>query len=156
GLVYSDSAACPRIDYQFGSIRDNFDFGPVVAVRTAAARQVWRGAGAYRWGGLYELRLRLSEQYPIVHIPETLYAQSVLDSRPSGEQLFDYVDPRNRDYQIEMEQIATAYLQRIGAFLAPGVYSQQRESALPSGRFPVEASVVIPVRNRERTITEAV
>jgi GT2 family glycosyltransferase len=156
GLVYSDSVASPRIDYQFGSIRDNFDFGPVFAVRTVAAREAWREAGSYRWGGLYELRLRLSEQYPIVHIPEALYAQSVLDARPSGEQQFDYVDPRNRDYQIEMEQIATAYLKRIGAYLAPGVYDRQGEGALPSARFPVDASVVIPVRNRERTITEAV
>jgi hypothetical protein len=151
GLSYSDSEGHPRIDYQLGSIRDNFDFGPVVAISVPAARKVWQD-GAYRWGGLYDLRLRLSEKFPIVRISEALYVSSVLDTRTSGEKQFDYVDPKNRDYQIEMEQIATAHLQRIGAWLAPDF----REVPQAPGPFPVEASVIIPVRNREKTILEAV
>jgi hypothetical protein len=151
GLSYSDSEGHPRIDYQTGSIRDNFDFGPVVAVSVPAARQVWQG-GAYRWGGLYDLRLRLSEKFPVVRIPEPLYSSSILDTRTSGEKQFDYVDPKNRDYQLEMEQIATAHLQRIGAWLSPDF----REVPQAPGPFPVEASVIIPVRNREKTILEAV
>jgi len=151
GLVYSDSEDHPRIDYQLGSIRDNFDFGPVIAVNRQSARQVWQG-GATRWAGVYDLRLRLSEKFPITRVPEPLYAASVTDSRSSGEKQFDYVDPKNRDYQIEMEQVATAHLRRMGAWLAPEFrpVPDEREA------FPVEASVIIPVRNRERTILDAV
>ena len=104
-LVYSDAPGAPRIDYQLGSIRDNFDFGPVIALSVAKARQAGI-AGSLKWGALYDLRLRLSENHRIVRIPEPLYGASVGDSRPTGEKQFDYVDPRNRDYQLEMEQIA--------------------------------------------------
>lgn len=150
GLVYSDAAGHPRIDYQTGSIRDNFDFGPVMAISTRAARAV--DLSDWRWGGLYDLRLRLSEKYPIVHIAEPLYSASAADSRPTGQKQFDYVDPRNRDYQIEMERIATGHLKRIGAFLEPSLRRPERPAS-GSGAF---ASVVIPVRNRERTIKDAV
>lgn len=151
GLVYSDSVNHPRIDYQVGSIRDNFDFGPIVAIRVDAARQVWQG-GSWRWAGLYDLRLRLSEKFAVTRIAEPLYGESVVDARPSGEKQFDYVDPKNRDYQIEMEKVATEHLRRIGAWLAPDFrpVPETREG------FPVEASVIIPVRNRERTILDAV
>lgn len=149
-IVYADAVSHPRIDYQTGSIRDNFDFGPAVAFSVKAAREI--EAGNLRWGGLYDLRLRLSEKFPIVRIPEPLYSATVADARPSGEKQFDYVDPRNRDYQIEMERIATEHLRRIGAFLEP----RFRKVESPSERFPVEASVVIPIRNRERTIKDAV
>jgi len=151
GLVYCDSEGHPRIDYQRGSIRDNFDFGPVVAVSVPAARKVWEG-GSYRWAGFYDLRLRLAEVVPLIRIPEPLYASSITDSRTSGEKQFDYVDPKNRDYQVEMEQAATAHLQRIGAWLAPDFRPVLRST----DTFPVEASVIIPVRNREKTILEAV
>jgi len=96
GIVFSDGIGRPRIDYQSGSIRDNFDFGPVVAVSVMAARPARLGADA-RWGGMYALRLRISESHPIVRIPEPLYEASVADARPSGQKQFDYVDPRNRD-----------------------------------------------------------
>jgi hypothetical protein len=148
GWVYSDSAGHPRIDYRNGSIRDNFDFGPVVAVRASAVRDL----ADYRWGGLYELRLRISEKYPVVHIPEPLYSASELDSRPSGQKQFDYVDPRNRDYQLEMEALATEHLKRTGAWLRP----EFEPAPDPTETYAVHASVVIPVRNRERTIREAV
>jgi hypothetical protein len=151
GLVYSDSVDHPRIDYQRGSIRDNFDFGPVIAISVKAAREVWERGNA-RWAGLYDLRLRLSEKFPIVRIPEPLYGSSIADDRPSGEKQFDYVDPKNRDYQIEMEATATAHLKRIGAWLAP----QFRRVVPTTDPFAVEASVIIPVRNRERTILDAV
>jgi hypothetical protein len=151
GWVYADTAGHPRIDYQKGGIRDNFDFGPVVGVSVAAARQSGIDSG-WKWGGLYDLRLRISEKYPIVRIPEPLYSASTADARPAGERQFDYVDPRNRDYQIEMERIATAHLKRIGAWLAP------RYENLPAiaEKFPVKASIIIPVRNRERTIRDAI
>ncbi len=151
GWIYADGAGHPHIDYQSGSIRDAFDFGPVFAIATAAAR----GAGiepGLRWGGLYDLRLRISEAYPIVRIPEALYSFS--SSNPSGgaHNQFNYVDPRNRDYQLEMERVATAHLRRIGAWLAPAFESVPA----PTADFPVKASVIIPVRNRERTILDAV
>lgn len=151
GWVYSDAAGHPRIDYRPGSLRDTFEFGPVVALAVNAAR----AAGAepdLRWGALYDLRLRLSERWPVVRIPEPLYMASLAEVRPSNEAQFDYVDPRHRDFQVEMERVATEHLRRIGALLPP------RFEAVSSsdGSFPVEASVVIPVRNRERTILDAV
>jgi GT2 family glycosyltransferase len=151
GWVYADAAGHPRIDYQRGSIRDGFDFGPVVGVAVQAARQSGID-GPWKWGGLYDLRLRISEKHSIVRIPEPLYSASMIDARPTGQRQFDYVDPRNREYQIEMEQIATAHLKRMGAWLPP------RFDRVPAAAetFPAKASVVIPVRNRERTIVEAV
>ena len=150
GWVYADAVGHPRIDYQPGSIRDGFDFGPVVGVSLQAARQsgiesIWK------WGALYDLRLRISEKHDIVRIPEPLYSASMTDARPTGEKQFDYVDPRNREYQIEMERIATAHLKRIGACLPP-----QFDEVPVAEKFPAKASVVIPVRNRERTILDAV
>jgi hypothetical protein len=153
GWVYADAIGHPRIDYQLGSIRDNFDFGRVIGVSVKSARDaVAESVGKHRWGALYDLRLRISELHPIVRIPEPLYAASIPDSRPSGQKQFDYVDPKNRDYQIEMEHIATSHLKRIGAWLQP------RFQSVPAAAeaFPVRASVVIPVRNRERTILDAV
>ncbi len=151
GWVYSDSVDQPRIDYQPGSIRDTFDFGPVVAVCVKAAREAGTVAGL-RWGGLYDLRLRLSERTAVVRIPEPLYSAAPIDTRSSGEAQFDYVDPRHRDYQVEMETVATDHLRRTGALLPPAF------APVPpaAGEFPVRASVVIPVRNRERTILDAV
>ncbi len=151
GLVYADAVGHPYVDYQLGSIRDNFDFGAVVAISVPAARQVQ--IGEWRWGALYDLRLRLSESFPVVHISEPLYGAAESDTRPTGEKQFDYVDPRNRDYQIEMEQIATSHLKRIGAFLEP---RSQKPEAPRSSSDDAVASVVIPVRNRRRTIQDAV
>ena len=150
GLVYADAVGHPRIDYQRGSIRDGFDFGPLVAISVPTARQSGIDGG-WKWGGLYDLRLRISETHPIVRIPEPMYNASTGDARPTGQKQFDYVDPRNRDYQIEMEHIATAHLNRIGAFLQP-----QFSDVPITEKFPVKASVVIPVRNRDRTILDAV
>jgi GT2 family glycosyltransferase len=151
GWVYADAVGHPRIDYQSGSIRDGFDFGPVIGISVPAARQSGIDS-AWKWGGLYDLRLRISETHAVVRIPEPLYGASMLDGRPTGEKHFDYVDPRNRDYQIEMERIATAHLKRIGAWLEPHF----EKVATGAEKFPVKASVVIPVRNRERTILDAV
>jgi hypothetical protein len=148
GWVYSDSVGQPRIHYQPGSIRDNFNFGAVVALRADAFE---KGAES-GWSSLYDLRLRISEKLPVVRIPEPLYSASLADTRPTGQKQFDYVDPKNRDYQIEMERLATAHLKRIGAYLEPRF---ERVPA-PVDSFPVRASVVIPVRNRERTILDAV
>jgi hypothetical protein len=151
GWVYSDAVGHARIDYQAGSIRDGFDFGPVVGISVQAARQAGI-AGGWKWGGLYDLRLRISEKHSVVRIPEPLYRATTIDARPTGQKQFDYVDPRNRDYQIEMEEVATAHVKRIGAWLPPNFETVPIASEL----FPVKASVVIPVRNRERTIIDAV
>jgi len=151
GWVYADAVGHPRIDYQGGSIRDNFDFGPVVAVLVQAAREAGVD-GSLKWGALYDLRLRISEKHAIVRIPEPLYSASTIDPRPAEQKQFDYVDPRNRDYQTEMEGIATSHLKRVGAWLEPRFKSVPRAA----DAFPVKASVVIPVRNRERTILDAV
>lgn len=176
GLIYSDFkdeidqelSDHPLIDYQLGSIRDNFDFGPVLMVSKRAASAAFANHGPLdeqlNWGGFYDLRLKLSIDSAFLRIQEPLYTRTAFDRRASGERQFDYVDPGRRDYQIEMERVATEHLKRIGAFLAPEFLSRPRIGALiASGspphidqEFPVRASVVIPVRNRERTITEAV
>jgi hypothetical protein len=151
GWVYADAVGHPRIDYQRGSIRDRFDFGPVVGLSVQAARQSGFDS-TWKWGGLYDLRLRISEKSAIVRIPEPLYNASLADAGPTNQKQFDYVDPRNRDYQIEMERIATAHLKRIGAWLPPHF----EKVPVVAETYPVKASVVIPVRNRERTILDAV
>jgi hypothetical protein len=146
----------PLIDYQTGSIRDSFDFGSVLFISTGAAREALRQHGAIddrlQWGGLYDLRLKMSVDRRPLRIPEPLYTRVPRDLRKTGDKQFDYVDPRRRDVQIEMEAVATAHLRRINAYLAPEFAPRPS----PATTFPVRASVIIPVRNRERTIAEAV
>jgi hypothetical protein len=146
----------PLIDYQLGSIRDTFDFGAMFMISRRAAETAIQNHGrlteTLKWAGLYELRLKLSIDGLPLRIPEPLYTRVPSDLRASGERQFDYVDPRRRDYQIEMEDLATAHLKRIGAYLDPTFKQLSRSEET----FPVRASVVIPVRNRERTIRDAV
>lgn len=140
------------IDYQPGSLRDDFKFGSLVLVRTDMLRRAMSQADTdYHAAGMYDLRLRLSRMGSIWHINEPLYLVPLTDKRNSGERQFDYVDPRNRESQKEMEQAVTAHLKAIGAYLEP-----QCERADYGERWPVEASVIIPVRNREKTIADAV
>ncbi|HEU4388408.1 MAG TPA: glycosyltransferase, partial [Blastocatellia bacterium] len=163
GLVYSDFrdeagvvSDHPLIDYQSGSIRDDFDFGSLFLISRKAAGDALLKHGTpdngLRWGGLYDLRLKLSIDSSIIRLPEPLYTRVPVDNRATGARQFDYVDPRQRDYQLEMETVATGHLKRIGAWLAPTF------AELPPANeaFPVDASVVIPVRNREKTIADAV
>ena len=145
----------PVNDYQLGSVRDTFEFGQVVLLDRAAAKVSWQEYGeteGLRWGALYDLRLKLSVDFEVRRIPETLYTRAPLDTRTTGERLFDYVDPRQRTYQIEMEAIATEHLKRIDSFLEP----RFAEVAAPAHEFPITASVIIPVRNRVKTIADAV
>jgi hypothetical protein len=161
GLLYSDHrdeengniSDHPLTDYQAGSIRDNFDLGGAFLVDRNIARQSLEvESQELEWGGLYDLRLRISESAPVVRLPEYLYTRVKLDRRATGERIFDYVDPSKRAYQIEMERIATRHLGRIGALLNTPF------APVPNlgTSFNVEASVVIPVRNRVKTIAEAI
>ena len=143
----------PVIDYQAGSLRDEFDFGGVQLYRTSALRQAAAAmTSEFEFAGLYELRLRVSEIGPLVHVPELLYYEIENDRRSSGEKLFDYVNPRNRGVQIEMEQACTEHLKRIGGWLEP----KFKEVDLYAEPFEFEASVVIPCRNRAATIGDAI
>ena len=142
----------PLIDCQKGALRNDFDFGSVLVFRTESFRKAVEEMDVdYEYAALYDLRLRMAK---IVHINEYLYTDVETDSRRSGEKQFDYVDPRNRAVQIEMEQVCTAYLKRIGAYLEPEF--KEPESCGLGGDFPVKASVVIPVFNRIRTVGDAV
>lgn len=164
GLLYSDFkddigselADHPLIDYQLGSIRDSFDFGAIYMISKQASKTATQIRGGVderlQWAGLYDLRLKLSIDSALLRIPEPLYTRVPVDRRASGDRQFDYVDPRQREYQLEMEQVATGHLKRIGAYLAP-VFQSPARSELT---FPVRASIVIPVRNRARTIETAV
>jgi hypothetical protein len=166
-MVYADYAEIedetlrehPVNDYQPGSLRDGFDFGPLILISTAAARAALRKYGEIppcRWAGWYDLRLKLSTDRQPFHLPERLCIVGKGDGFQicplAGAGHFAYVDPQNRAYQEEMEAAATAHLKRIGAWLAP-VF---RDVPPPDRPFPVEASVVIPVRNRVRTVGDAV
>ena len=143
----------PVIDYQAGSLRDEFDFGGVQLYRTSALKQAAAAmTSEFEFAGLYELRLRVSEIGPLVHVPELLYYEIENDRRSSGEKLFDYVNPRNRGVQIEMEQACTEHLKRIGGWLEP----KFKEVDLYAEPFEFEASVVIPCRNRAATIGDAI
>jgi hypothetical protein len=141
----------PLIECQKGALRDDFDFGSVLVFRSSSFRKAVRSmTDDYEWGALYDLRLRMKN---IVHINEYLYTEVETDNRKSGEKLFDYVDPKNRAVQIEMEQICTEHLRRIGAWLPP-VFKEVDFSG--SEDYPVTASVVIPVFSRIRTVKDAV
>ena len=149
----------PVIDYQIGALRDDFDFGSVLLWDTAKLKALVAQMDTdYEFAGLYDLRLRASHtpytvhRTPLVHLPEFLYYEVEEDTRKSGEKLFDYVNPANRAVQIEMEACVTAHLQRIGAYLKPGVYKPLPEAE----DFPVTASVIIPCKNRARTIADAI
>lgn len=141
----------PLIDCQKGALRDDFDFGGLLLFRTSSFKDALRKMEKKRrWGAMYELRLKMSK---IVRINEYLYTEMLLDRRKSGEKQFDYVDPHNRDVQIEMEEICTDYLKSIGACLT-GDY--KHPSTDVQYDFPVTATVVIPVYNRKSTIEDAV
>lgn len=161
GLVYADhyqvkgheQVKAPVIDYQKGSLRDDFDFGSVLFFNAAALKEsVQRMTDSYQHAGLYDLRLKLSQRYSLVHANEYLYSEVEEDNRKSGEKQFDYVDPRNRDRQIEMEKACTQHLKEIGGYLEPHF----KDIDFNQGEFEVEASVIIPVRNRVATIGAAI
>lgn len=153
----SAPALHPVIDYQMGAVRDDFDFGGLWLVRGDLLRQyaeVAQTGGAYRYAAAYDLRLFLSREGEIVHLREPLYTESEQDLRKSGEKQFDYVAPSAREIQLEMEKAVSAHLKAIGAYLTPDMFDEPKvEEADMTGRV---ASVIIPVRNRVRTITDAV
>lgn len=161
GMMYADSytviegkkSNAPVIDYQEGSLRDDFNFGSVLFFNTEVLKKAAAGIDVhYTAAGLYDLRLRLSRIAPIVHINEYLYSDVTVDNRKSGEKIFDYVDPKNRGVQIEMEKACTAHLKAVGGYLEP----KFDEIDFNKGDFEYEASVIIPVRNRIRTIRDAI
>ena len=145
----------PVIDYQPGSLRDDFDFGAVILVDGQLIHRYAEQteAGAWRYAGWYDLRLFLSRHGSIFHLGEYLYTEVETDLRASGEKQFDYVNPANREVQIEMERAVTRHLDEIGALIDTSAYISPD---FDEQDFPVEASVIIPVRNRVRTIADAV
>lgn len=161
-MVYADHFAkikdvvteAPVIGYQIGALRDDFDFGAVLLWDTAKLKEIVAQMDTeYEFAGLYDLRLRAEK---LEHIPEYLYYEVETDTRKSGEKLFDYVDPRNRVVQIEMEACVTAHLKRIGAYLKPGEYKKLSEISIQPSEYSVTASVIIPCKNRARTIADAI
>lgn len=161
GLLYSDYyesrkgslKANPLNDYLEGSLRDDFNFGSLLFYRSSELKKATEQmSGDHHYAGLYDLRLRLSRQAGIFHIPELLYTDIEADEISSEEKQFAYVNPDNRAIQIEMEQACSAHLKALGAWLAPNFNTVD----LSQGEFQVEASVIIPVRDRKRTIEDAI
>ena len=160
-MVYADSyevvegkkSNAPVIDYQFGSLRDDFNFGSVLFFNTTALKAAAAEIDVeYTAAGLYDLRLKVSRQGDLVHINEYLYTEIALPVATEGESHFSYVDPKNRGVQIEMEQACTDHLKKIGGYLEPNF----KEINFDQGDFEYEASVIIPVRNRVRTVRDAI
>lgn len=165
-MVYSDYLAVkegeterhPVIDYQEGSLRDDFDFGQVVLIRTKWLKKWGEEVAAdenrhYQFAAWYDFRLFLSRCGLLFHLNETLYTIVEEDTRKSGEKQFDYVNPRNREVQIEMERACTEHLRQLNALIDTTSYG---EIDFNEGDFEVEASVVIPVFNRAKTVADAV
>lgn len=162
-MVYSDHYSLeegaltkhPAIDYLAGSLRDDFDFGSLWLIKSQALLDYVAQTDRvdYQYAGLYDLRLYLSRKGEIFHLNEYLYTEAELDTRKSGEKQFDYVNPRNREVQIEMERACTAHLEKVGAIVDTNFY---RQPDFDEQDFACEASVVIPVFNREKTIADAV
>ena len=143
----------PLIACQKGALRDDFDFGSVLVFKSSSFRRAVRAMETdYEFGALYDLRLRMKN---IVHVNEYLYTEIETDNRKSGEKQFDYVDPRNRTVQIEMEKVCTGHLKRIGAWLEPK-FKDPDINEFAGSALEVTATVVIPVFNRARTVKDAV
>lgn len=159
GMVYADftegepASLHPLIDYQCGSLRDDFDFGKCLLVQTEAAKEAVEAFREnYRYATLYALRLGISRKRAVFHLKETLYHFEQAKQMDHEKAMFAYVDPKNREIQVEMEEACNEHLKAIGAWLPPIT----QKTNLKEGCFPVEASVIIPVRNRIGTIADAV
>lgn len=161
GMVYcnyriaKDGAieSIPTIEYQEGSLRDDFDFGPLVLISAEALRSVT--VDDYQFAALYDLRLKISQKFKIFHLSESLYTAQEVASGSAEDKQFGYVDPKNRAVQIEMEQAVTAHLKAINAYI-PSSSHKLVDFSESDGQFTAEASVIIPVRNRVKTIADAV
>lgn len=162
GIVYSDlfretdgsRLLHPLCDWQAGSLRDDFDFGTMLMLSGDALRwYLSQDLQEFRFAGFYQLWLSVSEKFAIHHISRALYTATESDTRQSGQKQFDYVNPRNRDVQIEMEAACTEHLKRIGGLCDT---SACRDAFGDIGRQDISASVIVPVRDRERTIRDAV
>jgi len=163
-MLYSDfldlkdgkRTAHPVTDYQLGSIRDDFAFGALVVMNSRMVKEAVAAAeiasAGYKFSGWYALRLALSRMAPITRIPEFLYQKIESDIRKTGEKQHDYVDPRNRAVQIEMEKAGTEHLKKIGAYLKP----EFKAIDLNEQQFEIEATVITPVKNRVKTVLDAV
>ena len=153
-VIDGERQASPKIDYQIGSLRNDFDFGSVMLLRTSALKEyLSQESTGYKYAGFYQMLLALSRVGTLTHVAACSYEENEDDNRKSGEKQFDYVNPAQRDVQIEMEQVCTEHLKRIGGYLRPNEY---QDIDLSQGEFPVEASVVIPVLNRKSTIADAI
>ena len=162
GMVYADYYAIadgakknnPVISYQKGSLRDDFNFGSLMVYCSEALKDAAEKMNKqnYDFAGLYDLRLKVSQKSDLVHINEYLYSEIDEDTRKSGEKIFDYVDPKNRKVQIEMEQACTQHLKDVGAYLEP----KFEPIAFDKNDFEFEASVIIPVRDRIKTVKDAI
>lgn len=161
GMVYSDYHEIqddvlnphPVIEYQTGSLRDDFNFGYMLLFSKKGLEFASsQGLQDFKYAGLYYLRLLISQKYSLVRIGEFLYSTKEFDLRKSGEKQFDYVDPRNRAVQIENEEACTLHLKALNALLSPPF----KEIDITGGDFAFEASVIIPVKNRVKTIGDAI
>ena len=164
GCIYSDYfekqndklVLHPLINYQLGSIRDDFDFGQCFLIRTDIARKclpdLFSNQNKLIYAGLYDLRLAISRHSSVVRISEPLYSVLWTDDSSDKENIFEYVDPKNREVQIEMEKVATHHLKEIGAYIVPSI----KKAVSFTDDFKHEASVIIPVKNRANTILDAI
>lgn len=145
----------PLTDCQEGSVRDDFDFGSLWLLRSDVLREfaASRWCGEYRYAAPYALRLFICRQQLPLHLDEYLYTQGEIVSKSEHEAHFQYLAASQRDRQLECEQACTEHLKCLGAWLPAGTYESLPEDQYT---YPVEVSVIIPVRNRVRTIGDAI
>ena len=160
-MVYSDyyqitedgKNPITTIEYQRGSLRDDFNFGAVILLNTGILKKITTHTSEdYEFAGLYDIRLKISETSSIFRIAEPLYLLTPVSATEAESRHFAYIDKKNRNVQIDMEKACTAHLKRIGALLTGNPKSVNLESE----NFDCEASIIIPVRNRQKTIADAI
>ena len=160
-MVYSDyyqitedgKNPITTIEYQRGSLRDDFNFGAIILFNTGILKKITTHTPEnYEFAGLYDIRLKISETSSIFRIAEPLYLLTPVSATEAESRHFAYIDKKNRNVQIDMEKACTAHLKRIGALLTDNPKSVNLESE----SFDCEASIIIPVRNRQKTIADAI
>ncbi|MFC2308021.1 MAG: glycosyltransferase family 2 protein [Bacteroidota bacterium] len=160
-MVYSDyyqitedgKNPITTIEYQRGSLRDDFNFGAVILLNTGILKKITTHTPEdYEFAGLYDIRLKISETSSIFRIAEPLYLLTPVSATEAESRHFAYIDKKNRNVQIDMEKACTAHLKRIGALLT----GNPKSVNLDCEGFDCEVSIIIPVRNRQKTIADAI
>ncbi len=162
GMIYSDYELEEKgqireihlLKHHFGRVRDNQDFGKVYFFRKRVLQDIGFTDKSLKHTTLYDLRLKISENYELIHIASR-YAGSAyrVVAKSHRHNVFDYL-MASKESQIEAEMVLTEHLKRLGSYLAPGKHFVPRPA--PPAEATLKASVIIPVNNRPEFISAAI